>query len=113
MIAGWLVIGSLAATPSPMPTDTTATLKDWALSRCIGKAAGAPFRADAFASAGALLERADSDVAVFNRMDALVDRALASRRSGSVPSRYETLKCLEMYHGGELDRIVRRGPGSR
>ena len=107
MIARSLVIAALAASPTSAPIDKITTLKDWALSRCIGKAAGAPFRDDAFKSAAALLERADADIAVFNRMDGLIDRALARPRGGSVPGRYDTLKCLDLYHGGELDRMVR------
>lgn len=104
MIVAWLM---LAASPASAANRQVDMLKEWAMSRCVGKAAGPPFRDDAFASAAALLERADADISVFNYIDALIDRALATRHGGSVKSRYDMLKCRDLYHSVELDRAVR------
>lgn len=65
-----------------------AMLKDWALARCIGRGLGpGTVRDDAYASAGALLERGDYDVQVYNRLDTVVNQALAKPAGGLRPER--------------------------
>lgn len=104
-IAVIALVLALAASPLPAARDTT-LLKDWTLSRCIGRAAGPPFRDDAYKSAAALLEKSGAGIDTFNRLDRLIDNALAQQRGGSVPGRYDTLKCLDLYHSDTLARAV-------
>lgn len=84
-----------------------AMLKDWTLARCIGRGLGpSPARDDAYASASALLERGDYEVEVYNQLDMLIGPQLAKAYGGSVPGNYVMLKCLDLYHGAALDRMV-------
>lgn len=85
-----------------------ALLKDWTLSRCIGRGLGpGRTRDDAYASAAALLERGAYEIDAYNRLDAIIDAQLAKRYGGSVPADFVMLKCLDLYHSPALDRQVR------
>lgn len=85
-----------------------ALLKDWVLSRCIGRGLGpGKTREDAYASAAALLERGAFDIDAYNRLDVTIDAQLAGRYGGSIPGDFVMLKCLDLYHGPALDRQVR------
>ncbi len=84
-------------------------LKNWALSRCLAKAGGASQAGDdAAKSAAAYLEMGNADIEVYAKMDALADSYLAGKYGGSVPSRYDTMKCIDLYHSSELDSLVRK-----
>ena len=94
--------------PAPSPSrPQTETLRDWALARCLARGANGAFARDAAVSAAALLERGDYGIEAYEPIEALVGRQLAKRYGGSVPGDYVTLKCLDLYHGAALDRLVR------
>jgi hypothetical protein len=109
-LAGALALFATAAPGATAKVDVAgqrALLKDWTLTRCVGRGLG-PGKAqeDAFASASALLERGQYDIAVYNRLDTLVDAQLARKYGGSVPGEFVMLKCLDLYHGAALARAV-------
>ena len=106
---GLLFAASLIAGPvAPPHPSQIQTLKDWALARCIARGAPNPFADDAAKSAAALLERGEYGMEVYEAIDRLVGRALAQPYGGSVPGKYVTLKCIDLYHSMALDRVVRR-----
>lgn len=83
-------------------------LKDWALSRCLAKAAdGQTFAGDAARTAAVYLERTKADIARFEQLEALVERFLARPNGGSVEGSYQTLKCIELYHSQDLAAVLR------
>lgn len=105
---GFAIALALTVTPATAQRAQVETLKDWALARCIARGGSGPFAKDAAASAAALLERGDYGIKTYEAIEALIGRALAIRRGGSVPSRYVTLTCIDLYKGPELDRLVNR-----
>jgi hypothetical protein len=83
------------------------SLKDWALCRCLEKASRVPGAADdASKSAAAYLEMGKFAIEVYHRVDSLVDASLEERRSGSVQGEYNTMKCIDLYRGAALDKLV-------
>ena len=103
-----LALALLAASPAlaHAPLDT-ANLRDWTVARCVAKAAGTePFAADARRSAAALLERGNAPGALYERIDALIDRTLAVPASGSGGGTYATLQCLDLGRGRALGRVI-------
>ena len=104
-----LVLGAALTASTASPTVVQGeTLRDWALARCIARGGSGPFARDAAASAAALLERGDYGIETYEAIEALVGRALAQRRGGSVPSGYVTLKCIDLYHSAALQQLIRR-----
>ena len=99
-----VLLGSACAAHGSMSEPTEATLlRDWALSRCIAKAAkDSPMAGDAARTAAVFLERGSSEITKYEELEKLVDRFLAREYSGSVPGSYDTLKCIDMYHSREL-----------
>jgi hypothetical protein len=82
-------------------------LKDWALSRCIAKAAqGENAGKDASSTAAALLERGSRGMDTYANLDRVVDSFLARHYGGSVPGEYKLLKCIDLYHSPEVARIA-------
>ena len=85
----------------------TVAVENWALARCFAKvASGTPAGDDAAKSAAAYLERATADIDVYEKLDTVIDEALAQRRSGSVKSDYNTMKCIDLFRGPELKSVV-------
>jgi hypothetical protein len=107
-IVGLAVTCAACAAHPVKGTSTEASLlRDWTLSRCLAKAStGSDFSQDAMRTAAALLERGSVDIAIYEKLDSLVDRFLARRSEGSVPGSYSTLKCIDLYHSDELSRSL-------
>lgn len=81
--------------------------KDWALSICVGAIAGpGRLRVDTNNTASALMEKGSLGVESYHRLMALADRFVARHYSGSIPGTFNMLKCIDMYHSAELDRLV-------
>jgi len=92
------------ATSKPDPL-----LADWALARCLARAAtGQPFAADAARSASALLQRGTADADAYARIDRRVTAALARPRSGSTGGSYATLTCIELAQAVAKETAQRR-----
>ena len=83
-------------------------LKNWALSRCIGAITkDKATRDDAYATAGAYFEFAEYSLETYGEIKEIVSRYVRKKYSGSIPSEFNTMKCIDMYHGKELDEFVR------
>lgn len=84
-------------------------MKNWALSICFARIAhDQATRADAGLTASAYLENSQQDLEDFDKIDKLVDKYLAMKYGGSVQSNYNTMKCIDLFHSTELDRLVSR-----
>ncbi|MDR3214586.1 MAG: type VI secretion system amidase immunity protein Tai4, partial [Azoarcus sp.] len=82
-------------------------LKNWALSRCIAAIAkNENAKEDAYSTAGAYFEFAAYSLETYAELDALVNRYVRKRYSGSMPSEFNTMKCIDMFHSQELEKIV-------
>lgn len=82
-------------------------LKNWALSRCLGQVyedAGA--RQDANASAGAYLEFGDQPIETYEALSVIVDEFANRNYSGSVDSRFGTMKCIDLMNSKRLDDLA-------
>jgi len=87
----------------------TADFRNWALARCIAVMAGSGAVAqDAAATASAYLERGHLPAEAYEAGEALVAAALARTLTGSVPVRFDTMKCLELAADPRLGDLVRR-----
>jgi hypothetical protein len=84
------------------------SLKNWALSRCLPKASACvATKIDAEKSAAAYLEMGRAGIDVYERLDRLVDAQLRRVYTGSVAGEYNTMKCIDLFRGAELDAAVR------
>jgi len=82
-------------------------LKNWALSACLAissKDAGA--KADANATASAYMEFGRQRIEAYEELRKLAEKYATLRYSGSIPSEFNTMKCIDLFHSGELDRLV-------
>ena len=83
-------------------------LKNWALSRCVAAIAkDETARDDAYATAGAYFEFAAYSLETYGKINEIVSRYVRKKYGGSIPSEFNTMKCIDMYHGKELDELVR------
>ena len=82
-------------------------LKNWALSACLAKMAtdeGA--RADANATASAYMEFGRQGVEAYDALRKLVDQYAARRYVGSVEGKFNTMKCIDLFHSRALNRLA-------
>ncbi|WP_454763041.1 T6SS amidase immunity protein Tai4 family protein [Cupriavidus campinensis] len=106
-----------AQTTHPLQRFSQRTLlKNWALSACLARIATSPAdRDDAGATASAYLEFGKQPIESYDAIRPLIDRFVA-RKYGSRPeidtpsSEYNTMKCIDLFHSKELDKLVRRQP---
>lgn len=111
-----------SATP-PSKASATSTysqktlLKNWALSVCLAKVAkNAEFKEDANATAGAYLEFGRQPIEAYDALRELVDRYVRRQYSGSVPSEFNTMKCIDLLNSKELEALAGKwatAPGNR
>lgn len=110
MLSFGVAIASYSCASQSMQKESTEAgiLKDWALSRCIAKAAKKErFGDDAAKTAAAFLERGTAEITTYEKVETLIDTFLARRYSGSVKGEYNTLKCIDLYHSHDLDDAIR------
>lgn len=82
-------------------------LKNWALSRCLAKTYdNEKVRDDANATASAYLEYGKQSIETYNQLDELVDKYVNLAYGGSVKSDFNTMKCIDLYHSKELQKMV-------
>lgn len=82
-------------------------LKNWVLCRCLAKAHPTDAE-DAQISASAYLEFGKAPIEAYEEGDALVEKALSTTYSGSVKGAYNTMKCVDLFHGKEVEKLVRK-----
>jgi hypothetical protein len=99
------------AQPSSARSDPQVTiLKKWALSRCLSHVAGQTTAGDdAARTAAAYLEMGSARIEVYEKLDALAKTFLAQTYTGSMESKYDTMKCIDFFESEELDRMAKDG----
>ena len=84
-------------------------LKNWALSVCLATVVeDAATKEDANATASAFMEYGRQDIEAYEQVRELVERFTARRYFGSIPSSFNTLKCIDLFHSKELDKLTGR-----
>ena len=84
-------------------------LENWALSVCLATVAeDAVTKADADATASAYMEYGRQDIEAYDQLRKLVERFTAQQYGGSIPSRFNTMKCIDLFHSKELDKLTGR-----
>ncbi|MCS0628151.1 type VI secretion system amidase immunity protein Tai4 [Telluria mixta] len=101
--------------PAPDGTPMTANysqkdlLKNWALSTCLAIVATDPaLRADANATASAYMEFGHQAPEAYAALRELAENYAARRYSGSVEGRFDTMKCIDLFHSRELNSLATR-----
>jgi hypothetical protein len=84
-------------------------LKNWALSRCLGRVAtDVKSRADAYATASAYLEFGHQGMEEYDAISTLVEKYVSKPYGGSIESAFNTMKCIDLFHSKELDQFVNK-----
>lgn len=82
-------------------------LKNWALSACLAiTASDEKAKADANATAGAYMEFGHQGTEAYDALRALAEKYAARHYGGSVPSEFNTMKCIDLYHSAELSKLT-------
>jgi hypothetical protein len=98
---------SVYSQPKTRDYSTHDMLKNWALSRCIGAITkDEETRKDAYSTASAYFEFAVYPLETFEDLDMLVKKYVDQKYSGSIPSEFNTMKCIDMFHSQELEKLV-------
>lgn len=84
-------------------------LKNWAFSVCLATVAkDADAKADANATASAYLEFGHQGIEAYDELRKLAQEYAARHYSGSISSEFNTMKCIDLFHSAELDRLAGR-----
>lgn len=84
-------------------------LKNWALSRCLSEVyTDEKTKEDANATAGAYLEFGRQNIEAYEALNELVVKYAKRKYTGSVPSDFNTMKCIDLYHSSELETLAAR-----
>lgn len=130
---GWVVIIGMASVcavaeaapfvpsnPDPIRSYSQQDLlKNWALSTCFAQTThDEQTIKDAHAAAGGYLEFGHQGVAAYEALGELVKQFLgltyvAKPEPGMEPPALNTMKCIDLFHSKELDRLTRRLVGSK
>ncbi|NHZ44061.1 hypothetical protein F1609_28420 [Massilia sp. CCM 8693] len=82
-------------------------LKNWTLSACLAMNANdAATKADANATASAYMEFGRQRIEAYDALRKLARKYASLSYSGAVPSEFNTMKCIDLFHSSELDRLV-------
>jgi len=94
----------------PIATYSQKTLlKNWALSVCLARVAQSEAdRADANAAAGGYLEFGRQPIEAYTPLRELALRYAQKHYEGSIPSDFNTMKCIDLFHSKELDALSTR-----
>jgi len=91
------------------PNEQAAALKNWTLCKCLAMAfPDTPGGDDAAKTAAAYLEFGTAPIESYEPLKILAGEYLERTYSGSVPSSYNTRKCIDLYESGELEELARR-----
>jgi type VI secretion system (T6SS) amidase immunity protein Tai4 len=89
-------------------------LKNWALSRCLGRVAtDEKSRGDAYATAAAYLEFGHQGMDVYKKLGVLIDKYAGKSYHGSIQSDFNTMKCIDLFHSKGLDQFVNQATKRR
>lgn len=118
LLVTWVGIAAATAYAQPLPQTSKYSqktlLKNWALSICLAQVAQDERTAkDAGSTASAYLEFGHQDLAVYDEIRTLVAKYAALKYSGSIPSDFNTMKCIDLFHSKELDRLTARAARAR
>lgn len=84
-------------------------LKNWALSHCLAQVAkDADTKADADATASAYLEFGRQPLEAYEALGQLTSTYTGRIYSGTVESEFNTMKCIDLFHSSELNRLVKK-----
>ena len=82
-------------------------LKNWALSVCLASIAKDPAsKEDAGATASAYLEFGKQQIEAYDQLRKLVHQYVSRKYGGSIQSEFNTMKCIDLFHSKELDRLT-------
>ncbi|WP_222853074.1 T6SS amidase immunity protein Tai4 family protein [Massilia genomosp. 1] len=82
-------------------------LKNWTFSACLAmNAKDAATKADANAAASAYMEFGRQRIEAYDALRKLAEKYASLSYSGSIPSEFNTMKCIDLFHSSELDRLV-------
>jgi len=82
-------------------------LKNWALSRCLAAVTNdKETKDDGQATAAAYLEFGKQPIEAYEELDALVEKFAQRKYSGSIPSKFNTMKCIDLFHSKELETVI-------
>lgn len=82
-------------------------LKNWALSVCLAKISEDPrAKEDANATASAYLEFGRQPLEAYDALRTLADEYAHRKYGGSIQSDFNTMKCIDLFHSKELDRLT-------
>lgn len=82
-------------------------LKNWTLSRCLGKAYdNVSVKKDADATASAYLEYSKQPIENFYILDKLADKFIKLKYTGSIPANFNTMKCIDLFYSKELNDFI-------
>jgi hypothetical protein len=82
-------------------------LKNWTLSRCLGKVYNnSTIKEDADSTASAYLEFSKEPIETFYGLDKLTDEFTKLKYTGSIPSKFNTMKCIDLFYSKELDNYI-------
>jgi hypothetical protein len=84
-------------------------LRNWALARCLSKAfPGSPLEPDAAAAGAGYVEWGSVEADAYTEIATLADRFLSRTYGSQSGQPLQTMKCIDLFHSAELDRIVKR-----
>jgi Type VI secretion system (T6SS), amidase immunity protein len=84
-------------------------LRNWALARCLSRAfPGSPLEGDAAAATGGYLERGAVEAEAYAELAKLADQFLSRTYASQSGQPLQTMKCIDLFHSAEVDRVVKR-----
>ncbi|SMC18529.1 Type VI secretion system (T6SS), amidase immunity protein [Andreprevotia lacus DSM 23236] len=113
-----LFVGTSAAKQRPYGPHNTdkytqrEMLKNWALSVCIAmswdKKGVDKVADDAGGTASGYFEYSNAPDAAFDEVRKLASKYAHLEYGGSIPGEFNTMKCIDLFHSDELDRVVKK-----
>ncbi|HLO77807.1 MAG TPA: T6SS amidase immunity protein Tai4 family protein [Magnetospirillum sp.] len=120
-LGGILLLAGVPAQASDHGTEPMAPkysqkvlMKNWALSNCLAIIATTQdARDDANATAAAYLEFGHQPIQAYEQLHALAQQFADRQYAGSVPSPFNTMKCVDLYNSRELDKLTTKWLGKK
>ncbi|MBS0352019.1 MAG: hypothetical protein JSR33_12735 [Proteobacteria bacterium] len=82
-------------------------LKNWTLSRCLGKVYNNPMiKNDANSTASAFLEFSKQPIETFYALDSLAEKYTKLKYTGEIHSNFNTMKCIDLFYSQELSNTI-------
>lgn len=107
------LLGSIATTPlgyadgGASNYSQKALLKNWAFSRCLGEVySDEKTKEDANATASAYLEFGRQKMEAYEALSELVGKYANRKYAGSIASDFNTMKCIDLFNSGDLERLA-------